>query len=237
MRLSIFLRLCCDNYTQIMVVHVWSKNHTWHNQRSIFNLICSHCFITVNLIDSHVFFTFELDLTICNTGSVNILIPIWSLHSSVSETTYCYHLSFWSNKMQNKPRIKCSFGTISPSQTVVACMNPNSMLTFFHWLCDSTGYSTWAFTDLWGSSLWQSYPCPYLAVLACMNAISMLTFSLLIVFDVTGYSSRVFTNLSSLPWWHPWGSSLWYCPCPCPYLFCSSAVLECRLRCFNGLVP
>ena len=67
----------------------------------------SVCIVVHNLIDSYVCFTLDLDLTIFNTGSIN---------------------------MQDKPTIKCSNGTISPNQTVVACMNAN-LITFFHWLC------------------------------------------------------------------------------------------------------
>ena len=57
---------------------------TSHVQHSTFNIQFSTSSVR-DLVDHYVRFTLEPDLIICNTGSVNIPIPVRSLHSSVSE--------------------------------------------------------------------------------------------------------------------------------------------------------
>lgn len=203
---------------------------TSHVQHSTFNVQFSTSSVR-DLVDHYVRFTLEPDLAICNTGSVNIPIPVQSLHSSVSEAwaACCYRLSFWSKKTQNKLPTKCSDGAISPSHTVVTCMSLNAVSIFFHWLhliqqgiqlerLQACGVPTHDAIPVLALPVWMLIRC--------------LPFFLLIAFDTAGHPPWAFILQ---PWWHPWGSSLWRCPCP--YLFCSSAVLECHLCFFNGLDP
>jgi hypothetical protein len=83
----------CENFRSIdaLVAERLIQSSHNHVQCSTFDFQPHRFALPHNLVNSYVYVTLELDLTVCNTGSVIIPVPVRSLRSSVSKAT-CWQL-------------------------------------------------------------------------------------------------------------------------------------------------